>query len=93
MRKGAMRRGEDTERLCAKNTRAQGCRALTSDQWWLIHGEERLIRDERAFGGNFQQASMESGKSMAVERRPIRNRKVAAMMMMRAAVMILTIIG
>ncbi len=88
-----MRRGEDTEKFCARNTRAQGCRGLTSDQWGLIHGEERLIRDERAFSGNFQQASMESSKAMAVERGPIRNRKVAAMMMMRAVVMILTIIG
>jgi hypothetical protein len=66
---------------------------VTSDQWGLVHGEERLIRDERAFGGNFQQASMESGKGVAVERRPVRNGKVAAMMVVRGAVMVFTIIG
>jgi hypothetical protein len=66
---------------------------VTSDQWGLVHGEERLIRDERAFGGNFQQTSMESGKGVAVERRPVRNGKVAAMMVVRGAVMVFTIIG
>ncbi len=70
LRTGAHRHdaeGRDTERFCATKERAQGCRGVTLDQWWLIHGEERLIRDERAFYGNFQQAFMERGKAVAVE--------------------------
>lgn len=83
----------DTERLCATNLRAQGCRGVTSDQWGLVHGEERLIRDERAFGGNFQQASMERGKRVLIERRPIRDGEMAAVVVVGSAVMVFTIIG
>jgi hypothetical protein len=36
---------------------------------------------------------MERGKRVAVERRPIRNGKVAAMMMMWGTIMVFTIIG
>lgn len=82
------------KKLCATKSEARGCSLLGAlYQWWLIHGEERLIRDERAFGGDFQQASMESGKGVAVEGGSIRDGKLAAMMMMRGAVMIVTILG
>lgn len=75
------------------SSETRGCPNVASDQRGFIQGEERLIRDERTFGGDFQQTSMESGEGVAVDRRPIRNWKMAAMMVVSGAVMVLTIIG
>ena len=77
----------------AANSKTQGCPNGALNQRGFIQGEKRLIRNERGFDGNFQQASMESSEGAAVDRRSIRHRKMAAMMVMRGAVMIFTIIG
>ncbi len=62
---GAMRRRNGSEASDATNRRAQGCHVVTSDQRGFIQRKNRLIRDERVFGGNFHQTSMESGKGKA----------------------------
>jgi hypothetical protein len=77
----------------ATNSETRGCPNGALNQRGFIQGEKRLIRNERGFDGNFQQTSMESSEIAAVDRRSIRHRKMAAMMVMRGAVMIFTIIG
>lgn len=77
----------------ATNSMTRGCPKGALNQRGFIQGEKRLIRNDRGFDGNFQQASMESSEVAAVDRRSIRHRKMAAMVVMRGAVMIFTIIG
>lgn len=53
------------EAIWCQNGRAQGCRVVTSDQRGFIQRKNGLIRDERVFGGNFHQTSLEGGQGKA----------------------------